>query len=219
MNQPLSIVHSSGRFVVIDKPAGLLSVPGLGEANQDCVPRRLAAMFPAASGPLTVHRLDMETSGLLVLGLDADAHRTLSRQFEARTVTKRYVAVLAGDIGPLGTAGEVSLPMRPDIDNRPRQIVDHVHGRPALTRWRLLGVEPGPQGATWSRIEFEPHTGRSHQLRLHAAHESGLNLPIVGDKLYGDPSLSPRLLLHATVLEFDDPETGARVRVESPAPF
>lgn len=176
-------------------------------------------MFPGASGPLTVHRLDMETSGLLVLGLDADAHRTLSRQFEARTVAKKYIAVLAGDIGALGNSGEVSLPMRPDIDNRPRQIIDHEHGRPALTRWRLLAVEPGPNRATWSRVEFEPHTGRSHQLRLHAAHPMGLHIPIVGDKLYGDPSLSPRLLLHATLLEFDDPETGARVRVESPTPF
>ena len=219
MKQPLAIVHSSGRFVVIDKPAGLLSVPGLGEANQDCVPRRLAAMFPGASGPLTVHRLDMETSGLLVLGLDAHAHRTLSRQFEARTVAKKYIAVLAGDIRARGDSGEVSLPMRPDIANRPMQIIDHVHGRPALTHWRLLAVESSPSGATWSRVEFEPTTGRSHQLRLHAAEPTGLNTPIVGDKLYGDPSLSPRLLLHATVLEFDDPDTGVRVRVESLAPF
>ena len=147
---------------MVDKPSGLLSVPGKGEQNQDCVVARVRAMVPEARGPMIVHRLDMETSGLLVVALDEDAQRELSMQFERRDVEKSYVAVLDGIVER--DAGVIDLPLRPDIDNRPVQIVDHVHGRPATTRYRVL-VREGDR----TRVHFEPVTGRTHQLRVHAA--------------------------------------------------
>lgn len=215
----LPVVHHSGRFVVIDKPAGLRSVPGLGPDGPSCAVNAVRAMFPHASGPLSVHRLDMATSGLLLLALDPDAHRRLSAQFEARTVAKKYLALLApasSPAPPLPPSGEISLHIRPDYDRRPYQIVDPVHGRPSLTRYRFL---------TDDRVEFVPITGRSHQLRLHAAYRvepapGGLGRPILGDTLYNpEPHSAPRLMLHASCLEFDDPDDGRRIRVESPAPF
>lgn len=205
----LRVVLATDRFVVVDKPSGLLSVPGKGEAKQDCVPARVRALFPAATGPLVVHRLDMETSGLIVLGLDPDAQRDLSSQFERRETAKKYIALLRGDVPQ--DSGEVSLPIRPDIDNRPYQIVDHVHGRPSITRYRVLSRE-----IDRTRVEFIPITGRSHQLRMHAAH--GLHCPIIGDVLYGEGE-GERLMLHACELGFKDPGTGRWVEVSSPAPF
>lgn len=214
----LRIVHQSGRFVVVDKPAGFRSVPGLGPDGHLCAVHALRRAFPNASGPLSVHRLDMATSGLLLLALDPDAHRRLSAQFEARTVAKRYLALLGGR--PDADSGEISLPLRPDYDRRPYQLVDFVHGKPALTHWRLLdaAAHDGP-----ARVEFTPVTGRSHQLRLHAAYRprpapGGLGRPIIGDTLY-DGRQAPRLMLHAAHLEFDDPDSGERIHVESPAPF
>ncbi|MCC6969118.1 MAG: RNA pseudouridine synthase, partial [Phycisphaerales bacterium] len=130
----LKVVQISKRFLVVDKPSGLLSVPGKGEQNQDCVASRAKVLVPQPTGPFVVHRLDMETSGLMVLARDADAHRHLSRQFEARAVTKVYEAVLMGEV--VGESGTISLPIRPDIDRRPYQIVDWEHGREAVTRWR-----------------------------------------------------------------------------------
>jgi tRNA pseudouridine32 synthase / 23S rRNA pseudouridine746 synthase len=205
----LRIIQSTDRYVVVDKPHGLLSVPGKGEAKQDCVPARVRLRFPNATGPLVIHRLDMETSGLLVLGLDADAQRDLSGQFERRETEKKYIALLRGDLPQ--DSGEVSLPIRPDIENRPYQIVDHTHGRPSLTRYRVLARE-----IDRTRVEFTPITGRSHQLRVHAA--LGLNCPIVGDVLYGDGE-GERLMLHAAELGFREPGTGRWVLVKSPAPF
>lgn len=211
----LHVIHHTGRLVVIDKPAGLLSVPGKGPLNQDCASARVAAAFPDATGPLVVHRLDMETSGLLLFGLDPGAQRSLSMQFEARTVNKRYHALLAADPRDSGRPdeGEISVPIRADITQRPLQIVDDLHGRPAITRYRILGSHPGG-----CLVEFEPITGRSHQLRLHSVSPRGLGTPIVGDRLYGGPAAS-RLMLHASWLEFADVETGARTAVESPPPF
>lgn len=213
---PIVVKHQTGRLVVIDKPAGLLSVPGKGPENQDCAAARVAAAFPHAAGPLVVHRLDMETSGLLVFGLDPQAQRALSMQFEARTVAKRYVAILASDPRAHGkpASGEISVPIRPDITRRPLQIVDDEHGRPAVTRYTLGRAT----AEGWCEVEFEPITGRSHQLRLHSASPRGLGTPIVGDRLYAGPSAS-RLMLHAAMLEFDDVETGVRTRVESAAQF
>ncbi|QOI99632.1 MAG: RluA family pseudouridine synthase [Phycisphaeraceae bacterium] len=209
----LEIVASGAGFVVVNKPPGLLSVPGKGEANQDCVASRVRAMFPDARGPVTVHRLDMETSGLIVAALDADSHRHLSRQFEARTVGKRYAAVLGGgawrDDEP--TTGEVRLPVRIDPDRRPLQVVDFEHGREAWTKYEVVGRE-----AAGARVAFEPMTGRTHQLRVHAAY--GLKRPIVGDRLYGGAP-APRLMLHAAWLAFDDPSSGARVEASTPTPF
>lgn len=211
----IPIIHASARIVVVDKPAGLLSVPGKpipgGPDNQDCVAARVRALFPDARGPLTVHRLDMETSGLLVLGLDPEAHRDLSAQFEQRRVGKSYVALVAGIPGE--STGRISLPVRPDVENRPRQIVDFIHGREAITDWSVMGLADGQ-----TRLRLDPLTGRTHQLRLHLAHDRGLGMPIVGDRLYGGPPAS-RLMLHASCLEFTDPGSGQRLAFESAAPF
>jgi len=208
----LPILHATDRYVVIDKPAGLLSVPGKGEANQDCVAARVAAAFPEATGPLIVHRLDMDTSGLIVLGLDPDAQRDLSGQFERREVDKAYIALVEG-IVPAET-GSVDQPLRPDIDRRPHQIIDCVHGRPALTHWSVLAYETDR-----TRLRMVPHTGRTHQLRVHAAH---MGHPIIGDVLYGsepEDTRINRLMLHAAELGFREPGTGAPMRFESRAPF
>ncbi|MFM9996264.1 MAG: RluA family pseudouridine synthase [Phycisphaerales bacterium] len=211
---PPRIVFASPRFVVVDKPAWMLSVPGKGEARRDCVAVRVGAMFPGATGPLIVHRLDMETSGLMVLGLDADAQRELSRQFEARLVEKEYAALLDGIV--TGESGEIDLPLRADIEHRPIQVVDDTRGRPALTRWRVLARETDR-----TRVEFRPLTGRTHQLRVHAATteaRGGLGHAIIGDGLYGGPPAG-RLMLHARRLAFLDPDSGRRLEFECPTPF
>ncbi|MDX2115698.1 MAG: RluA family pseudouridine synthase [Planctomycetota bacterium] len=226
---PLTIIDRGPDWAVIDKPAGLLSVPGKGDepAKRDCVPARLRLMIPDALGPLVVHRLDMDTSGLLVLGLTPHAQRALSAQFEARTVSKRYIALVDGV--PTRDAGEIRLPIRPDIDNRPWQIVDGLRGRDSITRWQLLAIE-----VDRARLSMQPLTGRAHQLRLHAAvshAQGGLGCCIVGDVLYGSNyrgpapddrgtlAPAPRLMLHAAELSFDDPTTGRRITCSSPAPF
>lgn len=205
---PIVRTDPLGRWVVICKPHGILSVPGKGPDKQDCAASRVQAAFPAARGPLIVHRLDMDTSGLMVLGLDADAQRALSAQFESRTVGKAYIALVSGQ--PHSECGLVDVPMRLDVDRRPYQIVDYEHGRTATTRWRLLTCE-----VDRSRLRLEPETGRTHQLRVHCAH---IGHPIIGDVLYdGEPA--DRLMLHAAELSFDDPTTRERIMVTSPAPF
>jgi tRNA pseudouridine32 synthase/23S rRNA pseudouridine746 synthase len=180
--------------------------------------------FPGAAGPIVVHRLDMDTSGILLLALDADAQRNLSRQFEARTVEKSYTA-LVEDRVPF-EHGTIDLSLRADLDNRPVQIVDPVDGRPAQTRWRVLAYETDR-----TRLELVPLTGRTHQLRVHCAHPGPGGLggphaaparpghPILGDVLYGDAASAPRLMLHANLLIFTDPATGTRTRVASTVPF
>lgn len=194
-------------MLVFDKPAGLLAVPGRTIA--DCLSARVQAAWPDA---LVVHRLDMATSGLIAFGRGPDAQRALSRAFETRRVAKRYVAVVGGDVA--GEQGEVDAPLVVDWPNRPRQIVDPVHGKPSLTLWRVLAREAGR-----TRLALSPVTGRSHQLRVHCAH---LGHPILGDDLYAPPALrdaAPRLLLHACRLELPHPATGERVVVESVPPF
>lgn len=229
MPEPLTVIIATDRFVVIEKPSGLLSVPGIGPEKQDCVISRVKAMFPAATGPMMVHRLDMDTSGLLVVGLDPDAQKHLSWQFEKRTVAKRYTAVVAPTFAA-PESGTISLPLRLDVDRRPYQIVDFVHGRPATTHYQRLDR----CAAGW-RIAFVPITGRTHQLRVHAAtppeafatdpHRSadqssgGLGAAILGDPLYGTRQFGQRLMLHAGELAFDDPTTGERVTTTSPSPF
>lgn len=202
------------RYVVIDKPSGMLSVPGKGPERADCVASRVATMFPDATGPLVVHRLDMDTSGLIVLGLDADAQRELSRQFERREIGKRYTAVVSGHLSE--DSGVVDVPMRLDVDNRPVQIVDTELGKPSLTRWRVLERGPGS-----TRVELLPQTGRTHQLRVHMAH---IGHPILGDLLYGPQpataNAAERLLLHAQWLRLREPWTGGQpAEFERPAPF
>ncbi|MCU0689378.1 MAG: RluA family pseudouridine synthase [Phycisphaerales bacterium] len=198
------------RWVAIDKPAGLLSVPGKDPALPNA--RALvAAAFPHATGPMTVHRLDMATSGVLLLALDPGAHRHLSAQFEFRRTAKTYIAHL---LHPLAHArGIVACPLRLDPLNRPRQVIDALHGRPAATSYLRSDTDP-------HRVTLTPHTGRAHQLRVHMA---SLGCPILGDDLYGghptSPPATPRLHLHAATLTFADPTTGASVTVTSPVPF
>jgi tRNA pseudouridine32 synthase/23S rRNA pseudouridine746 synthase len=157
-----------------------------------------------------VHRLDLDTSGLLLAAKDADTHAALQRQFLDRQVDKRYVAWVEGAVA--GEAGVIDLPLRVDLDDRPRQIHDPIHGKPAITEWRVIA-----RRRHRTRVAFTPRTGRTHQLRVHAAHAVGLGAPIVGDRLYGRPDR--RLLLHAEGLAFTHPHTGARVALACPAPF
>jgi tRNA pseudouridine32 synthase/23S rRNA pseudouridine746 synthase len=208
----MTILHRDESIVVIDKPGGLLAVPGRGPGKADCVAARLRAALPAMIPQPAVHRLDLYTSGLMVFAVTAEAHRDLSRQFEERLVEKRYLAVVAGVIDRDG--GTIELRFRLDPDHRPRQVYDPVHGRLGITRWRKLAVE----GRT-TRIEFIPLTGRTHQLRLHAAHPLGLGAPILGDSLYGSGGEGDRLLLHAAMLRFRHPATGSLVEFVSAPPF
>lgn len=188
----LRLVHVDDALVVIDKPAGLLSVPGRGADRHDSAATRVQALFGDAC---TVHRLDMATSGLLAFARGAAAQRALSQAFAQREVAKRYVAVVSGLLP--AAAGEIALPLLADWPNRPRQQVDRVHGKPSLTRWRVLSHDPA---SGFSRLALEPVTGRSHQLRVHLL---AIGHPIVGDALYAPAALaacSPRLLLHAESL-------------------
>jgi tRNA pseudouridine32 synthase / 23S rRNA pseudouridine746 synthase len=209
-------VVACGRgWVVVEKPAGLLSVPGRGDDRADCVAARVAAMFPQATGPLTVHRLDMETSGLMVFALTRPAHAKLSRQFMHRKTGKSYVALLAGDVE--GNEGCVELPLIVDWPNRPRQVVCTEHGKPALTLWRVA-----ERSADHTRVEMRPETGRTHQLRVHAAtarEQGGIGAPILGDALYGDPTSAPRLMLHASHLAFWKPDSDEWLKFSSSPPF
>ncbi len=212
----IAVLYENPRLVAINKPPALLSTPGIGPDKQDCAAARVRALFPGATGPLLVHRLDMETSGVMVFALDPDTHRALSRQFEQRETEKRYTAVLAGDLPE--DLGETRLFQRPDIDNRPHQMLDTIHGKEAVTKWRVLDRADGR-----IRVAFTPITGRSHQLRIAAAtprDQGGLGAPIVGDTLYGaGRNEHPRMLLHAELLSVTDPETNERFTFESPAPF
>lgn len=203
------VLWADEHLLVIDKPSGLLSVPGKGEAGADNALTRVQTRWPQA---LVVHRLDMGTSGLLVFGLSPQAQRQLSRSFEARAVDKVYQALVAGV--PTEPDGEINLPLVCDWPNRPRQMVDHSRGKPALTRWQRLSTE-GPHG----RLALYPVTGRSHQLRVHL---QALGHPIVGDELYAPPEVvaaSPRLCLHAWRLSLPHPAHGERLTLEAPLPF
>jgi len=206
----LRVLFEDASLVIIDKPHGLLSVPGREASLTDSVLTRMRARYPRATGPLLVHRLDLDTSGLLVAALDLRTHAALQRQFEQRQVHKRYIAWVDGLIQ--GEHGRIDFPMRVDLDDRPRQIHDPIHGKPAVTEWRVL-----ERAGARTRVALFPHTGRTHQLRVHASHPLGLGAPIVGDRLYGRDG--PRLMLHAESLSFEHPATGQRVTFESTAPF
>jgi tRNA pseudouridine32 synthase/23S rRNA pseudouridine746 synthase len=205
------LVWVDEHLLVLDKPAGLLAVPGRGEDKQDCLSARAQALWPDA---LVVHRLDMATSGLFLMGRGVHMQRTLSRAFAERQVQKAYQAVVAGRLGAAGTQGEIDLPLAADWPNRPRQKVDAATGRPSLTRWTVLAAEGDA-----TRLALEPVTGRSHQLRVHL---QAIGHPIVGDALYAPPevaALSPRLLLHANALQLAHPATGEPLAFASPVPF
>lgn len=213
----LQIVHADAHLLVIVKPAGLLSVPGRGADKQDCLAARVQRLVPDA---LVVHRLDMATSGLLLMARGAAMQRILSRAFADRQVGKRYLAVVAGRLdAPLPASSGwalIDLPLAADWPNRPRRIVDPVRGKPSQTKWRVLAYDAG---ADATRLELEPITGRSHQLRVHL---QSLGHPILGDSLYAPPevrSRSPRLLLHATALQLAHPATGEPLAWSSAAPF
>jgi tRNA pseudouridine32 synthase/23S rRNA pseudouridine746 synthase len=210
----LSVVHAEHRFAVVDKPSGLLSCPGRDLSLFDSVQTRVPQQWPHAVGSILAHRLDQWTSGLILVALDVETHRQLRLQFEAQTVFKQYEAEVVGTV--VGDSGTIALPFRLDVDRRPHQIYDPVHGKLGRTSWRVLARD-AHRGRT--RIEFTPHTGRTHQLRLHASHAFGLGCAIAGDALYGDVDSAPRLLLHARLLQFDHPHTGERLTFTSATPF
>lgn len=204
---PLRIVFADDALIVLDKPSGLLSVPGRGPANADCLSSRVQAQFADAR---IVHRLDMATSGLIAMARGASMERALSIAFQQRQVEKRYVAVVAGLLGP--DAGEIDLPLITDWPNRPRQMVDATLGKPSLTRFRVLSRDAS---AGTSRVELTPLTGRSHQLRVHLM---AIGHPILGDDLYAPEAAraaSPRLLLHAAMLALPHPISGQTLQLES----
>ncbi|KJG31258.1 RNA pseudouridine synthase [Photobacterium angustum] len=199
----LSIVYQDDAMVIINKPAEFLSVPG--KTITDSVYSRMQAMFPDSDSPLIVHRLDMSTSGLMVIALTKDAHKALQQQFIERTVEKRYVALLEGNSE--SDSGLIDFPMRVDLDDRPRQIVCYQYGKPAQTTWELLERKNGR-----TKVYYYPKTGRTHQLRVHSAHVKGMNIPIVGDDLYGQKG--DRLCLHAQYLAINHPTTSERMVFE-----
>lgn len=205
--EPLRILHQDGVLVVVDKPAGLLSVPGKGPHLADCLIARVRAAFPSV---LLVHRLDRDTSGVIAFALTPLAQRHLNWQFEERTAKKSYVARLWGETAE--AEGVIDLPLRVDWPNRPRQIVAP-DGRPALTRWTALRRAGGE-----TRVRLSPETGRSHQLRVHMA---AIGHPILGDPFYaqGEARAFPRLMLHSESLTIRHPDGGKALTVASPAPF
>jgi tRNA pseudouridine32 synthase / 23S rRNA pseudouridine746 synthase len=205
------LVYVDEQLVVLDKPAGLLAVPGRGEDKQDCLSVRAQALWPDA---LVVHRLDMATSGLFLMGRGIHVQRVLSRAFAERAVHKRYEAVVAGNVGEAGCEGVIDLPLAADWPNRPRQKVDPEHGRPSVTRWQVLAHLDDA-----TRLVLEPVTGRSHQLRVHL---QAIGHPILGDGLYAPPQVqarASRLLLHATALQLAHPATGEPLAFVSTPPF
>ncbi|MBE7370075.1 RluA family pseudouridine synthase [Ramlibacter pallidus] len=205
------LVYVDDHLLVLDKPAGLLAVPGRGEDKQDCLSERARRMWPDA---LVVHRLDMATSGLFLMGRGVHMQRVLGRTFADRAVDKQYIAVVAGHPGEVDATGTIELPLAADWPNRPLQKVDAEAGRPSTTRWRVLAHE-GPD----ARLLLEPVTGRTHQLRVHL---QAIGHPILGDALYAPaPALAraPRLLLHASRLRLAHPATEEALAFDSPPPF
>ena len=206
---PVRYIHVDAHLAIIDKPSGLLSVPGRGPDKADCAVARVEADLP---GALTVHRLDMATSGLLVLARSKEMQAALSGLFERGQVDKEYIADVWGTPDP--PAGEIDLPLITDWPNRPRQKVDHEIGKPSRTRYETLATAPD-----YARLRLTPLTGRSHQLRVHLA-ETGH--PILGDELYAHEAAraaAPRLHLHASRIAFLHPGTGERLDLSAPCPF
>ena len=223
----LRILYRDEAICVVNKQSGLLSVPGRGEDKQDCVESRFRRLFGDAVEILqpAVHRLDMETSGIMILAFTKEAHRELNRQFEAKEVQKEYVALLDGILPKMGIPphGQMELFFRLDVNNRPHQIWDAEKGKSAITEWEILGVERyhAPDGTTRnaSRVLFKPHTGRTHQLRLASSDSHGFGCPIIGDTLYGHCEEGERLMLHAKKIEFTHPLTKERMTIECDPEF
>ena len=207
-NQKLRIVFEDDDLIIVNKPPEFLSVPGKEIA--DSVYTRIKQKYPTATGPLIVHRLDMSTSGIIVLTKTKEANKIVQKQFIKRTVKKRYVALLSGKLSK--KQGVIKLPLRLDLDNRPRQLVDFINGKKAETNWNVIS-----QNDKHTRVHFYPITGRTHQLRVHAAHKEGLNTPIKGDDLYGKKQ--DRLYLHAEFIEFTHPTSRNKISFTVPADF
>ena len=207
-SDPPKLLHVDEEILVVDKQDGLLSVPGKGPEKADCLINRLREIYPDV---LLVHRLDTDTSGVMVFARTPNAQRHLGLQFENRQTSKSYIARLWGELAP--EAGRVDLPLCVDWPNRPRQMVSHEHGRPAQTDWQVIGRAPGE-----TRVRMFPKTGRSHQLRVHML---ALGHPILGDPIYatGAALNYPRLMLHAETLALHHPGTGKMVEFSAPCPF
>ena len=223
-DEELEIVYEDEWLVVVNKPAGMLSVPGKAE-DRDSVYHRLKKKYPDATGPMIVHRLDMATSGLLLVAKTKEVHQHLQAQFADRSIKKRYTAVLDGVTArtektvstekttlPFGRAGRINLPLCLNPLDRPRQIVSREHGKEAITEYRIIS-----ESEKYIRITFYPLTGRTHQLRVHAAHPEGLGCPILGDELYGKKA--DRLYLHAEYIEFRHPISGKILCIQKEADF
>ena len=210
----LTVLYADEAMLVLDKPAGLLSVPGRGADKQDCLSARAHRLYPDA---LVVHRLDMATSGLLLMARGAAAQRSLSEAFASRAVRKRYIAVVDGHLAPAPDIwGVIDLPIIADWPNRPLRVIDKEHGKPSSTRWRVLSYNPLDET---TRVALEPVTGRSHQLRVHLL---ALGHPILGDALYasaGVQAKASRLLLHACSLELCHPVSAQAMRFVSTEGF
>jgi len=202
----LEIIHSDDAFLALNKPTGLLTVPGRGPDKQDCLYHRVLEKF---SDALVVHRLDMDTSGLILFARSPEAQRNISLQFEKREISKTYIAVVEGIIEE--NEGMIDFPMRKDMTQRlpPKHLVDCIRGKKAVTHWKIL-----ERTASTTRVALFPKTGRSHQLRVHM---QAIGFPIVGDPIYGTPAA--RLMLHAKSLELHHPDSGEPVQLECPAPF
>lgn len=208
LDKELPILFEDDTLLIVNKPAEMLSVPG--KNIDDSVQTRMRAYLPEATGPLTVHRLDMSTSGILLIAKSLEAYHYLQDQFTRRKVDKTYYALLDGI--PKQREGKIELPLRVDLEDRPRQMVCYEHGKNGVTLYKILKIKDQK-----TLIEFKPLTGRTHQLRVHAAHHSGLNTPIVGDDLYGQPA--NRLHLHAGKISFIHPRTRELFTIEAPLPF
>lgn len=208
VGKEITIVYEDDYLLAVNKPAEFLSVPG--KTISDSVYLRMKQQFPEATGPLIVHRLDMSTSGLLLIAKTKEVHEDLQKQFIKRTVKKRYVALLDGI--PKTEEGFIDLPLRLDVDDRPRQLVCYEHGKSARTQWEIISQENGK-----TKVYFYPITGRTHQLRVHAAHPNGLNTPIIGDDLYGKKA--NRLHLHAESITFKHPVTKNEINIKKEAEF
>lgn len=204
----LDVVYDDQWLTVLNKPSGMLTVPG--KLLEDSLLTRYQDAHPEAHGPMVVHRLDQETSGLVIFAKDKATHKALQQQFENHTIKKCYIALLEGIVPQ--DEGVIDLPLRPDVDDRPRQRVDAEWGKPAVTRYHVLERNDGV-----TRVALEPLTGRTHQLRVHASHPMGLNCPIVGDRLYG--KAGRRLMLHAQTITFVHPATNKTMTLDSPADF
>ncbi|MDR2223056.1 MAG: RNA pseudouridine synthase [Flavobacteriaceae bacterium] len=196
LNRPIDVIYEDDYFAVVNKPEDFLSVPGI--YILDSVYERMKLRYPEATGPLIVHRLDMATSGILIIAKDKDSHKALQSQFIKKSLEKRYVAILDGIIAE--DEGIIELPLRIDFDDRPRQMVCYEYGKYAKTRWEVIERKDGK-----TKVYFYPITGRTHQLRMHASHPEGLNTPIVGDDLYG--TKAERLYLHAERITLRHPKT------------